>query len=78
VSAASLALTSYGIALGFRCAEAIRIEAALYRLRRIDRLIIEGKTREARRTFAAVEREFALHRGAPHSGHEKGRLCGRP
>ena len=51
---AAAILTGYGLALGFRCADALRIQAALYRLRRIDRLINERKWREARRTFAAV------------------------
>lgn len=66
---AAAILTGYGIALGFRVADALRVEAALYRLRRIDRLILDGNGREARRTFAAVERDMARQRGASKSGN---------
>lgn len=69
-------MTGYGIALGFRVADARRIEAAMYRLRHIDKLILKGNWNEARRTFAAVEREFTAERGElPSAGDLAGTVA---
>ena len=71
MKAIPLYAVGYAFALWFllrKVPELARTEAALYRLRRTDRLILEGNRREARRTFAAIERDMARHHGARAQG----------
>ena len=59
-----LYVMAWAFALAYAACRVVQVQAANYRLRRVDRLIDAGNGREARRTLAAVKLDCARWYGA--------------